>query len=75
MPNLTRLRRQHPDIPVNDPICSRCGLTNDRPPQRYCSGCHAVYMRAWRASQRTSEFPRETNVSRAVVFDKGRAEG
>lgn len=34
--------------------CSKCGLDNDRAPQRYCSGCHMVYMRDWRKKQRVS---------------------
>lgn len=28
--------------------CSKCGKKNDRLPQRYCSLCHAAYMRDWR---------------------------
>lgn len=28
--------------------CSKCGKKNDRLPQRYCSLCHAAYMREWR---------------------------
>lgn len=51
MTNLTWHRRQHlkahPEAP-DAPLCSKCGLTNDRVPQRYCSGCHMVYMRDWR---------------------------
>lgn len=37
------------------PQCSKCGLDNDRAPQRYCSGCHMVYMRDWRKKQRSRE--------------------
>ncbi len=62
MTNLTRLRREHPEIPTCQPICSKCGEANDRPPQRYCSACHAGYMRGWRSTRIT--VPRETNVSR-----------
>jgi hypothetical protein len=28
--------------------CSKCGLPNDRLPQRYCRACHAAYARARR---------------------------
>ena len=28
--------------------CSKCGLPNDRLPQRYCRVCHAAYARARR---------------------------
>ena len=28
--------------------CSKCGLPNDRLPQRYCRACHAAYARAHR---------------------------
>jgi hypothetical protein len=62
MSNMTRLRRQHPDIPDGQPICSRCGDINDRPPQRYCSGCHAGYQRVWRSTR--VSVPRGANVSR-----------
>lgn len=60
--NLTWHRRQHPEIPPDDPLCSKCGLTNDRPPQRYCSGCHAVYMREYRR-----KVAHETKVLRAAA--------
>ena len=33
--------------------CSKCDRKNDRVPQRYCSRCHAIYMRRWRKAQRT----------------------
>lgn len=36
-------------------LCSRCGLTNDRDPHRYCSACHAAYQAAWRR-KRTRDF-------------------
>ena len=39
---------------ATQPQCSKCGFTNDRAPQRYCSGCHMVYMRSWRRKQRVS---------------------
>lgn len=48
-------------------ICSKCHLDNDRSPQRYCSGCHMIYMRGFRAKQREEieylrkAFSRETN--------------
>ncbi len=32
-------------------ICSKCQEENDRDGQRYCSGCHAEYMRDWRKRQ------------------------
>ena len=35
-------------------VCSKCGLTNDRAPQRYCSGCHMVYQREWREKEKAS---------------------
>ena len=57
--NLTRMRRAHPEIPMVTPICSRCGHPNNRAPQRYCSDCHAGYMRDYRA-----RVSRETNVLR-----------
>jgi hypothetical protein len=33
--------------------CSRCSKPRDRKGQRYCSICHAAYMREWRAGQVT----------------------
>ena len=51
MSNMTRLRRRHPEMSDNQPICSACGEINDRPPQRYCSGCHAGYQRKWRSTR------------------------
>ena len=35
---------------MNKP-CSSCGGARDRPGQRYCSGCHAAYMRRWNAAR------------------------
>ncbi len=52
-------------------LCSSCELDNDRAPQRYCSGCHMVYMRAWRDKQRVS---RETIVPNRVPEMTERAE-
>lgn len=57
--NLTRNRRRHPDVPMDVPICSRCGKPNDRAPHRYCRQCRADYQRDYRA-----RVPRETNVLR-----------
>ena len=61
MSNRTRIRIRHPEIPDHQPICSACGEINDRPPQRYCSGCHAGYQRQWRSTR--VSVPREANVS------------
>lgn len=46
----TRMRKDHPEIPTDVPICSRCGGENDRLSQRYCKACHATVMREWRAA-------------------------
>lgn len=29
-------------------VCSQCGREHHRGEQRYCTTCHAAYMRAWR---------------------------
>lgn len=51
MASLTWNRRQHikahPDEP-DVPLCSKCGLANDRAPQRYCSSCNRDYQREWK---------------------------
>lgn len=31
--------------------CSKCGKPRDRENQRYCTACHAGYMRDWRAGK------------------------
>lgn len=31
------------------PLCSKCGKSNRRAPQRYCHDCHSANMRARRA--------------------------
>lgn len=66
-PNLTQHRRHHltahPDEP-DVPLCSKCGLSNDRAPQRYCSVCHTFYQRSWRRGEiEPRAISRETNVS------------
>ena len=33
-------------------LCSKCHRPNDRAPHRYCSRCHAGYMRTWRNPMR-----------------------
>lgn len=48
------------------PKCSRCGGERDRPGQRLCSVCHAIYQREWRR--------RRTRNYRAAVRSASRAE-
>lgn len=45
------------------PVCSNCRAPRDRHPQRYCSSCHAAYMRAHRPKHRemSSEARRRAN--------------
>ena len=44
--------------------CSKCGLPNDRLPQKYCRACHAAYARAHRP--RHADLPEEQRL-RAVA--------
>lgn len=45
--------------------CSHCGNPNDRPSQRYCLQCHAIYMREHRAKQKR-EREQERDVLAAI---------
>lgn len=46
----TLIRRQELGLRAEQPLCSRCDKPNPRAPKnRYCSACHAEYMRRWRA--------------------------
>lgn len=36
-------------------ICSGCCGERDRPGQRYCSSCHAAYMRGWRVTTKVQD--------------------
>lgn len=62
MSNLTRIRREHPEMD-GTPICADCGGLNDRGKSGYCRACHAAYMRRWRESRvyvkRETILPRE----------------
>ena len=49
----TRQRRRESAASAEGPLCSKCDSTNDRAPQRYCSGCHANYQREWRKGRVT----------------------
>ena len=44
--------------------CSRCLGPNDRPPYRYCSVCHAGYMRRWRTGQATDRAVKDADLLR-----------
>jgi hypothetical protein len=48
--------------------CSKCGLANDRLPQRYCKKCHAANMRRTRPKHRDlPELQRKKANARAYV--------
>lgn len=51
-------------------ICSKCSKSNDRSPQRYCSSCHAAYMREWRAEDDAVEVVKDLL---AFAAGRGRA--
>ncbi len=48
-------------------ICSRCNRENDRPSQRYCSGCHAEYMREWRKAHPLNDAAKARDIARSYV--------
>jgi hypothetical protein len=45
--------------------CSRCGHSNDRPAQRYCTACHTIYMRQWRETHPLLGGQRDRDISRS----------
>lgn len=59
-----------PDYPD---LCSGCGHPNDRPGQRYCLVCHAIYQREWKR-QRTRKYRALVRQSSRNDKNQGRIE-
>lgn len=48
-------------------MCSRCGVEHQRQKQRYCTRCHAAYMREWRKTHPLTPEQRHKDACRSYA--------